>query len=46
MPQKINRFTMNEMFATFIVIAVKEISWDMLCCETLSVSIVYNSTDQ
>ena len=32
---------MNEMFATFIVIAVKEISWDMLCCETLSVSIVY-----
>lgn len=41
MQQKINRFTMNEMFATFIVIAVKEISWDMLCCETLSVSIVY-----
>jgi len=41
MQQKINKFTMNKVFATFIVIAVKEISWDMLCCETLSVSLLY-----
>lgn len=32
---------MNEAFASFIVTAVKEIRWYVLCCETLSILLEY-----